>query len=99
VNLSVSDVLDKSLALISKQKQRIDEQGLLINQINFEIEKCQEDIKKFMGALGKQYEDMLHFKDQTTELITNFKYEIVFEQQNVMQNLDDLKSAKNYTNY
>ena len=52
-----------------------------------------------MGALGKQYEDMLQFKDQTTELITNFKFEIVFEQQKMVQNLDDLRNAKNYTSF
>ena len=52
-----------------------------------------------MGQLGRQYEDMLKFKDQATELITNFKFEMVFQQQDLMQSLDDLKASKNYTNY
>ncbi len=67
--------------------------------MKIEIEKSQEDIQKFMGALGKQYEDMLQFKDLTTELITNFKFEIVFDQQKMVQNMDELRNAKNYTNF
>ena len=52
-----------------------------------------------MGQLGRQYEDMLKFKDQATELITNFKFEIVFQVQDLVQSLDDLKASKNFTNF
>lgn len=99
VTVSVSEVFDKANVLVSKQKTRIDSINGEMGQIRQEVGKSQEDLKVLMGSLGKQYEDMLQFKDQTTELITNFKFEILFDQQKLLQSLEDLRSAKNYTNY
>lgn len=47
-------------------------------------------IDSFTGALNKCYEDMLHFKDLSSELIQNFKYDIMFEQDRVLKNIGEI---------
>lgn len=44
-----------------------------------------------MSILNKCYGDVLNFKDLTTDLISNFKYEITLEHENMLKILQELK--------
>ncbi len=48
-------------------------------------------VEQLYPTISKCYEDLAHFKDLSAEMITTFKYEIIFEQEKLLRNIGELQ--------
>ena len=79
IGKKINEVFEMTQELLRQQRNRIDSISVEFSQQSQDVTRMSSRIDSFTGALNKCYEDMLHFKDLSSELIQNFKYDIMFE--------------------
>lgn len=90
----ITEVFEMTQDLNKQQRNRVDSVNVELSQQAEEVARCQARVDQFMPSLNKCYEDIIHFKDMAIELIQNFKYELLIEQDKILRNIEAVQREK-----